>query len=102
VNKISNITNFNTDEFSTWRSAFRECVKLSSRSIDGQLDEETAFRLNAWCSRGKGKKFGDAAIAGAMLGKKYGKAAANNRDKLFKINDYNWLRNEFNKFKNSL
>ena len=102
VNKISNITNFNTDEFSTWRSAFRECVKLSSRSIDGQLDEETEFRLNAWCSRGKDKKFGDAAIAGAMLGKKYGEAAANNRDKLFKINDYNWLRNKFNKFKNSL
>ena len=28
INSISNITAFNTDEYSTWRSAFRECVKL--------------------------------------------------------------------------
>jgi hypothetical protein len=102
INQISNITKFNTDEFSTWRSAFRECVKLSSRAIDGQLDEETEFRLNAWCTRGKDKQFGDAAINGANHGKKYGEYAANNQEKLYKINDYKWLRNQFDKFKNSL
>ena len=102
VNQISNITKFNTDEFSTWRSAFRECVKLSSRAIDGQLDEETEFRLNAWCTRGKDKPFGDAAINGANHGKKYGEYAANNQTKLVKINDYKWLRKQFDKFKNSL
>ena len=44
VNKISNITAFNTDEFNTWKSAFRECVKLASKVIDGQVDEETEIR----------------------------------------------------------
>jgi|DEB0MinimDraft_10_1074344.scaffolds.fasta_scaffold00018_7 hypothetical protein len=102
VNKISNITKFDTDEFSTWRSAFRECVKLSSRAIDGQLDEETEFRLNAWCTRGKDKPFGNAAINGANQGKKYGEYAAKNLDYLNKINDFDWLYEQFNKFKNSL
>ena len=95
VNRISNITKFNTDAFSTWRSAFRECVKLSSKTIKGQLDEETEFRLNAWCSRGKDKPFGDAAISGAIHGKKYGEYAANNLEALNKINDFEWLEQQF-------
>jgi hypothetical protein len=102
INRISNITKFNTDEFSTWRSAFRECVKLASRAIDGQLDEETEFRLNAWCTRGKDKQFGDAGINGANHGKKYGESNRGKLEALVKINDFNWLRNEFDKFKNSL
>ena len=31
IPEVSNITKFNTDPFSTWRSAFRECAKLSSK-----------------------------------------------------------------------
>lgn len=95
INRVSNITAFNTDEFSTWRSAFRECVKLSSRTIKGQLDEETEFRLNAWCTRGKDKLFGNASINGANHGKEYGDYAANNADLLKKINDFKWLEDEF-------
>lgn len=101
VNKISNVTKFNTDEFSTWRSAFRECVKLSSRAIDGQLDEETEFRLNAWCKRGKDKQFGNAAIHGANHGKKYGESNRKSIEKLRQINNFAWLREEFDKFKDS-
>ena len=100
VNRISNVTKFNTDEFSAWRSAFRECVKLSSKAINGQLDEETEFRLKVWCTRGKDKPFGLAAINGAIQGKKYGESATS-KDQLGKINDFNWLLNEFNKFKDS-
>ena len=99
VNKISNVTKFNTDEFSAWRSAFRECVKLSSKTIKGQLDEETEFRLNAWCTRGKDKPFGIAAIAGAKHGKNYGETNRNNLEALTKINNFDWLRNEFNNLK---
>jgi len=102
VNRVSNITKFNTDEFSTWRSAFRECVKLSARAIDGQLDDETEFRLNAWCTRGKDKLFGDAAISGAIHGKKYGENNRGNLEALRKINDFDWLRQQFDNFKNSL
>ena len=95
VNRISNITNFNTDEFSTWRSAFRECVKLSSRVINGQLDEETQFRLNAWCTKGKSKPFGEYCIAGAILGREYGQRNQGNKQALSKINDFAWLQEQF-------
>ena len=32
--EVSNTTNFNTSPFETWKSAFRECCKLSSKIID--------------------------------------------------------------------
>jgi hypothetical protein len=95
INRISNITRFNTDEFSTWRSAFRETVKLSSRTIQGQLDEETEFRLKAWCTRGKDKPFGEFCISGAILGREYGERNRGNLEALRKINDFNWLHEQF-------
>ena len=39
--EVSNITAFNTDPFNTWKSAFRECCKLASKTIERQNDEET-------------------------------------------------------------
>ena len=65
MEQISNISAFNTSPFDTWKSAFRECVKLSSRTINRQKDDETTFRLRSWCSRGQEKEFGPETIAGA-------------------------------------
>lgn len=38
---IANVTAFNTGEFETWKSAFRECCKLASKVIDRQKSDET-------------------------------------------------------------
>lgn len=95
VKAVSNITAFNTDAFSTWRSAFRECCKLSSKVIDRQKDEETLNRLAAWCTTGSDKPFGSYAILGAVAGKAYGEANAGNLDELKKINDFDWLLDQF-------
>ena len=92
---ISNITAFNTDPFNTWKSAFRECVKLASRTIDRQFEEETANRLETWCTKGKDKKFGEYAIKGALEGKKFGEEHKNNSLMLAKINDFDWLRQQY-------
>lgn len=97
VNKVSNITAFNTDEFSTWRSAFRECVKLVTKVIDENYDEETENRLFAWCITGDDRPFGEYAIKGARAGKKYGEANIEDSEALRKINDYSWLLEQFNK-----
>lgn len=91
VQEISNITAFNTDPFSAWRSAFRECVKLSSRVIYGQEKNETNYRLETWCTKGASRPHGTYAIAGANAGKEYGQNNAGNIPALFKINDFNWL-----------
>jgi hypothetical protein len=93
---ISNITAFNTDPFNSWKSAFRECTKLSSKIIDRQQDDETIERLRIWCSVGKDKPFGEYAIAGALSGKIFGELNRDNLDELKKINDFIWLEEKFN------
>ena len=91
--EVSNITAFNTDGFSTWKSAFRECAKLSSKTIRNQNTDETDARLSIWCgTKGKDKPFGDYAIQGARAGRKF---AVNNPDKLNLINDFDWLKEQF-------
>ena len=95
IEEMSNTSAFNTDSFSAWRSGFRECCKLASRTIARQKDEETEFRLDAWCTRGADKPFGKAAIAGAKAGKEFGIANKDNQQELSKINDFEWLKEEF-------
>jgi hypothetical protein len=96
VKSISNITAFNTDPFNTWKSAFRECCKLSSKIIDRQKNEETMHRLDIWCTLGVDRPFGELAIAGAKAGKEYGSANKDNLEALKKINDFDWLQRKFN------
>jgi hypothetical protein len=94
---VSNLTIFNTDPFNTWKSAFRECVKMSSKIIDGQIDNETENRLTVWCTVGYDKPYGEYSIKGALMGKEFGLKNSNNKSMLSKINDWEWLTNEFNK-----
>jgi hypothetical protein len=94
--KISNVTSFNSDEFSTWRSAFRECAKLSGKVLKRQQIRETEKRLDIWCTLGQDKPFGKYAIAGAIAGRKFGEENQGNDNLLQKVNDYDWLKSKFN------
>ncbi len=95
VFKVSSTTRFNTDPFHTWRSAFRECVKLSSQVIDRQNDTETLERLNTWCTVGLDKPYGKYAIEGAKQGKEFGIKHKDDKSQLRLINDFNWLKSKF-------
>jgi hypothetical protein len=94
--EISNITAFNVDAFNTWKSAFRECVKLASKTIDRQDDVDTNYRLNVWCTRGIDRPFGRQAIEGAVQGKQYGLENKDNNEALKMINDFDWLHEYMN------
>jgi len=94
--EISNITQFNTDPFNTWRSAFRECTKLSSNIIDNNKQIDDAYRLKVWCERGEDRRYGDYAILGANQGRDFGEHYKNNTKALNKINDWEWLKEKFN------
>ena len=96
MQELANITAFNTDPFNTWKSAFRECCKLSSKVIDRQKDLETDKRLNTWCTRGKTKPFGEYSMSGAIEGKAYGEYYRDSPQDLRKINDFDWLQDKFN------
>lgn len=94
INEVSNITMFNTDPFNTWKSAFRECAKLSSKIIDRQDTGETNERLKVWTTVGKDKAFGEYALAGARTGMEFG--SSNNND-IKLINNFDWLYEQFSK-----
>ena len=93
--EVSNTTNFNTSPFETWKSAFRECCKLSSKIIDRQKDTETESRLNTWCSVGYDSPFGEYAIKGAKQGRLFGETNKKDVSQLKKINDFKWLEERF-------
>lgn len=88
--EVSCITRFNTDAYSTWRSAFRECVKLSLKR-----DAESKDRLEAWLNPVADADFAAEAKAGAEQGKAYGEQYANKPLRLAKINDYEWLQEQW-------
>jgi hypothetical protein len=94
--EISNITQFNTDPFNSWRSAFRECTKLSSNIIDHNKQVDDAYRLEVWCTRGDNRKYGEYAMLGAQQGRDFGTHYKGNTEALRKINDWNWLQEQFN------
>ena len=92
IEEVSNISAFNIDEFSTWRSAFRECAKLASKSIDRQNKEETNERLKTWTTYASGDYSGDA-LRGARDGMRFGLSSSSN---LNLINDFDWLKEKYN------
>ena len=92
MNEVSNITAFNTDAFSTWKSAFRECAKLSSKTIKGQKNDETEKRLHIWTTVGGDVPFGKYAIAGAIAGRDFGLSSQSD---LQLINNFDWLKEQF-------
>jgi hypothetical protein len=91
IDTVSNITAFNTNAFSTWRSAFRECVKLYASDQPSKID--------TWINKGANKPYGNYAIHGAQSGRKFAECNAGNLKELSKINDYNWLNSIFKKIK---
>ena len=92
INEVSNITAFNTDPFSTWRSAFRECAKLASKTITRQDEEETNERLKTWTTYATGSYRRDA-LRGANAGMQFG---LSNSSDLNLINNFEWLEEQFN------
>lgn len=93
IMELSNYTRFDTDPFNTWRSAFRECSKLASNTIDNS--KATRDRLIIWCNMAEGL-YKDYALDGAKQGRLYGLANSDNLDNLRKINDFDWMRERFN------
>ena len=92
--QISCVTRFNTDAYSTWRSAFRECVKLTLST-----DADSEGRLNSWLNPSADAKFWNQAKRGATEGKAFANLNKDNLEQLNNINDYNWLYERYNNIK---
>jgi hypothetical protein len=92
VNILATEHRFNYSAYSTWRTAFREAVKLSAGINKNNNDQESQERLTMWCEAGIETEFGYFAIQGARQGVAY--AQSNNADFTL-VNDFKWLKNRF-------
>ena len=102
IEKMSNITAFNTDAFNTWRSAFRECAKLAAGNIAQSDRHENRRRLSKWQTTGHQEPYGVDAMDGANHGSKYGEKFANDLEKMALINDKDWLRKVYDTHRSRL
>jgi hypothetical protein len=89
VELLSGVANFNTDEWSTWRTAFREALKLRANT-----DEVSKNRLEFWLTVGSGK-FSQYSIDGATDAVQYYEEVNGDFDKLKLSYDWPWLRAYF-------
>jgi hypothetical protein len=78
---------FATSNWTAWRSAFRECAKLARGAVT-----VSGEKLDTWTTVANGS-YGSAILAGAIAGKEYG----NSNEPLELINDYNWLKGQYEK-----
>ena len=85
--EIACVTRFNTDAYSTWRSAFRECVKLALKD-----DVDSKQRLEAWLHPVPNAEFRHEAKRGAEEGKQFALQHQGDSEQLNNINDYEWLK----------
>ena len=86
----SGVARYNTDEFSTWRTSFREAIKL--RLEDSIISKQ---RLNIWSTVGEGD-FAQYSINGALDAVEYYESVNGNLDKLRLSYDWPWLKEYFN------
>jgi hypothetical protein len=82
----SGIANFNTDEWSTWRTSFREALKLKA---DPSIASKE--RLDVWLNVGNGA-FAQYSIQGAQHAVEYYYEVEGDFDKLRWSYDWPWLR----------
>jgi hypothetical protein len=86
----SGVAKYNTDEFSTWRTSFREAIKL-------RLDDSTIskHRLKIWSTVGEGD-YAQYSIQGAQHAVEYYESVNGELDKLRLSYDWPWLKEYFN------
>lgn len=97
INVNSGIGLFNTSEWDTWRTAFREVIKLQ-HNVETLHDKESKERLNIWTTIGQGN-FAEWSIQGAKDAVNYYEEANGDFEKLKLSYDWEWLRNKFDSYR---
>lgn len=91
---LSGIAHYNQSPWMTWRTAFREVVKLK-HFMATQPTLETEHRLNTWLTVADGD-FADWSIRGSVDAVAYYDEVGGDYNKLMLSFEWNWLRERFN------
>ena len=82
---------YNTDSWTTWRTAFRESIKLRNST-----DSVSTERLSIWCERGQGE-YAEWSQRGAIDGVKYWESVNGNLKDLMLSYDWQWIKDYYTK-----
>ena len=85
---------FGESPLATWRTAFRECVKLTHNLQTNSLDMESFDRLNTWLNVAEGH-YADYCLKGARDGYDYAKQNEGNIVALKLTREWDWLDKYF-------
>lgn len=91
----ASISRFNTDPWITWRSAFREVLKLKQEA-DLSANVETQYRLRVWCERAVGLN-AESCLQGANDALEYYAQVAGAAELLKLSFDWAWLQDYYYK-----
>ena len=89
----ASISRFNTDPWVTWRSAFREVLKLQ-REVDQGADVEIQYRLNIWLTVAHGEN-AQWCLQGATDAQHYYQSIKGDYDGLKLSFDWAWLQDYY-------
>lgn len=90
VEILSGTAVYNTDPFSTWRTAFREVIKLRAED-----SPESNQRLDAWLNKAEGD-FAEFSIKGALDADEYYDEVDGDFEKIKLSYEWDWLQQRFN------
>ena len=90
---LSGTAHYDQDAWTTWRTAFREVVKLKHFSVT-QPNVETDFRLKKWQTVGNGT-YGEWSIRGAVDAIEYYDLVNGDFDRLMLSYEWAWLKQYF-------
>jgi hypothetical protein len=91
---LSGTAHYNQDAWTTWRTAFREVVKLKLYN-DAAPTVETEYRLNKWLTVAAGD-YSEYSKQGAEHAVEYYNQVNGNHEELMKSFEWDWLRQYFN------
>ena len=92
---LSGIAHYNTDPWSTWRTAFREVAKLQYYAHVAP-DVETDYRLGVWQTRAEGNN-AEWSLRGAQDAVDYYRSVDGQYAQLLLTFEWTWLRQYFDK-----
>ena len=90
VNMNSGIAIYNTDSWTTWRTAFRECIKLKHYSVVND-NQQNFDRLNTWLTVGEGEN-AQWSTGGAYDAMEYYESVNGELSELMKSYDWEMLK----------
>jgi hypothetical protein len=95
---LSGTAQFNQDPWTTWRTAFREVVKLK-HFMATQPTVETEYRLDTWLTKAQGD-YAEWCLRGAHDAVNYYAEVGGNYEKLMCSFEWEWLKERFNNANN--